>query len=89
MYNGGFLSKIVNCIKLFHGRGPYHIGNSPLICSENQLTGFYIYDRDFSLERVNRILNTYLTPALRESGTSLENMNEVKKEGSLIPSNNS
>ena len=28
--------------QLFHDGGPYHIGTSPLICSANQWTGFYM-----------------------------------------------
>ena len=31
-----------NSIYLFHDRGRYHIETSPLICSANQWTGFYM-----------------------------------------------
>ena len=50
-------------VKLFRGGGPYHIETSPLICSANQWSGFYmigtsvmkelritlIYEANFSL----------------------------------------
>ena len=50
-------------VKLFHDGGPYHIETSPLICSANQWSGFYmigtsvmkelritlIYEANFSL----------------------------------------
>ena len=29
-------------LKLFHDEGSYHIETSPLICSANQWTGFYM-----------------------------------------------
>ena len=33
-----------NVSQLFHEGGPYHIEASPLICSANQLTGFYVIE---------------------------------------------
>ena len=48
-----------HAIKFFHDGGPYHIETSPLICSANQWTGFYIYNNDPRHERVNRIFTEY------------------------------
>ena len=31
-------------VKLFHGGGLYHIETSPLICSANEWTGFYMIE---------------------------------------------
>ena len=31
-------------VQLFHGAGPYHTETSPLICSGNQLAGFYMIE---------------------------------------------
>ena len=33
---------LCKCSELFHDGGRYHIETSPLICSANQLTGFYL-----------------------------------------------
>ena len=30
------------CLQLFHERGLYHIESSPLICTANQCSGFYM-----------------------------------------------
>ena len=39
----GFMGLIhSHAIKFFHDGGPYHIETSPLICSANQWTGFYM-----------------------------------------------
>ena len=37
---------------LFHDGGRYHIETSPLICSSNQWTGFYMNDNKLRHERV-------------------------------------
>ena len=42
------------CFWLFHVGGPYNIGTSPLICSANQRTGFYVIGASIMIE-----LNTF------------------------------
>ena len=45
-------------IQLFHDGGPYYIKTSPLICSENQWTGFYMIETSVMKElRKDCILN--------------------------------
>ena len=38
------INEICKTAKLFHDRGRYHIETSPLICSANQWTGFYMIE---------------------------------------------
>ena len=44
--------------KLFHDEGHYHIETSPLICRENQWTGFYMIGTSVMKELKN-LLNIY------------------------------
>ena len=36
--------------QLFHDEGPFHVETSPLICSVNQCTGFYMKGTSFMKE---------------------------------------
>ena len=36
--------------QLFHDEGPFHVETSPLICSVNQWTGFYMKGTSFMKE---------------------------------------
>ena len=40
--NEGFETILIFFLELFHDRGRYHVENSPLICSANHWTGFYM-----------------------------------------------
>ena len=51
------VSILTNTIrKLFHDGGPYHIETSPLTCSANQWTGFYMI-RTSVMEELNEVQN--------------------------------
>ena len=41
---------------------------------------WFLYDRELRHERVNRVLNTYLVPALKVSGNFFENINEGSQQ---------
>ena len=43
--------------KLFHDGGPYHIETSPLICSANQWTGFYMTVTFVMKELISKKMN--------------------------------
>ena len=43
---------ITDCY-LLHDERPFHTQSNPLICRENQWTGFQLYDKNFRHERVN------------------------------------
>ena len=45
-------------VKLFRGGGPYHIETSPLICSANQWSGFYMIMADVMKElKINFVIS--------------------------------
>ena len=44
---------MLNCCLLFHDGGRYHIETSPLICSENRCTGFYMITA-FVMKELNK-----------------------------------
>ena len=51
--------KVLIWVWLFHDGGRYHIETSPLICSANQWTGFYMITASVMRELTQRIIGSF------------------------------
>ena len=54
------------CIQLFNDGGLYHIETSPLICSANQWTGFYMITASVMKELRRVLQNTFLISIIKK-----------------------
>ena len=59
------LKRVWKELTLYDG-GPYHLETSPLICSVNQWTGFFLCDRDLRHERKKIIKKLYIFKMLHQ-----------------------